>query len=427
MIDIPIGSLVLYRKGIALFDIGHICIMNGDTIHIEIVHCDLYSRIRHILKYNYIAFKSKLKLFRCLGRLIVHALDVIRSSRLTGKISIVYFYCLLQSIGRRTGNCNSLRGMNFNVRIILQNILNRVSKLIRNDIIVENDNIICIRKRKGQFLGRLIRHMSGNCRCSLRNHGTFRILRIGYYLVRKYTIGRTLLIIMNGVSDGLLRPVSIQGNVLRHRLIPVIRRTGLIRGSEPSQEGVVLTGGIIRKFCIETVLIRLRINRRSSLRIKGHRTGWELERRVENKTCRHLRRVCVLVLVSIGMCLICIPSKPSCSFHRSIRDIAGKITIDIITKCDILGADQTSIIVIEGQRIIFCIVIKVETSIYRSISIFWPPSCMIFTKLCAPLIGEIAIGTISRPTSRCSIPSLRITFDLIPVIYIAKIVITHVD
>ena len=264
--------------------------------------------------------------------------------------------------------------------------------------------------------------MTGNRRSIFGNLLSFSEIRIGHDLVVHDLSRRALFIIMDGIADRILCPVSTQCNIFRYRLVPVIRRTGLICFSEPPLESKVRFRRIIRFSSIKTIFIRLRINICPPLRVISHRTSRELEVAVKNKASRHLGSTGILT----GMFLIGKPTKPGCSFHRSFRYITRQIAGNVISKCYVLSADQGTVIVIESQRILFSIVVEVETSPSCIVMTIWPSSSIIFIKPPIPSICKTTIGSILCFTGCRSISSLRITSDLIPVINITQVIILHV-
>ena len=119
------------------------------------------------------------------------------------------------------------------------------------------------------------------------------------------------------------------------------------------------------------------------------------------------------------MCLVCKPAKPLGPCHRSLRNIARKIVRDVISKRNILSADQGTVIVIECQRIILSIVIEIEACIGILITILG--------EISAPSICEILPAICSSSPMLCCIPSFGVSGNLIPVIGIAQEVIAHID
>ena len=90
-------SFILYRKRIALFNIGRLAFMDRITVHVKIVYSDFGSCIWNILECDYVAFKTKLKLLGCLSRLIVLSKNISISS-LSSKIFRVCLDCQFHSI-----------------------------------------------------------------------------------------------------------------------------------------------------------------------------------------------------------------------------------------------------------------------------------------------------------------------------------------
>ena len=86
---------------------------------------------------------------------------------------------------------------------------------------------------------------------------------IGNNLVIRYLIGGRCIvfsipfIIMYCVTDGILRPMCIDSDILSYRLVPVIGGSGFIRCGEPALESVVFPCRIIWLGRIETIFIGL--------------------------------------------------------------------------------------------------------------------------------------------------------------------------
>ena len=235
---------------------------------------------------------------------------------LFSKVVCVNLFSKLKSISSRARNRYGLGFGNFNI-CVLYYIVYFVCNHVRNALVVENDFVFT--KRERNLLGCFIGNVASNSWSVLCYLLIWPECRIRHNLVRQNGVRRILLVIMHGVADGILRPVRVEGDVLGHRLVPVVRRTGLVGRGVPSLEGVVCLRGIIRRRSIEAVLFCLRFNLRSALGIVSHRTGREREVAVESKTCGHLRsaRVGVGILVlRVGK-----PSKPSRSRHRICRNI----------------------------------------------------------------------------------------------------------
>ena len=325
VVNIPIRRLVLDGEGVAFFDVCRVGSLDGASIHIEIVHRDLRSGVGNILESDHVVFQGKLEFLGGLDRLIMLAQDIAVAG-LGRQISGIHLDGHFHDIGGGTGHRYGLGFRDLDIRS-LQDIIHRIGDLIGDRIVIEDYGILFFVEGK-RFRDRgFVRHMPGHSRRILGDLITLPEVRIRYDLIIQDLGGCTLFIIMHGIADGILGPAGIEGDVLRYGLIPVIRRSGLIRRGEPALEGIVIPGGVIRLRGIEAVLVRLRSNSRTALGIIGHGAGRELEIAVEHQTGRHLGATGIRA----GMFLIGVPPFPSCAFHRGIRNPAGQVTRDIIT------------------------------------------------------------------------------------------------
>ena len=161
--------------------------------------------------------------------------------------------------------------------------------------------------------------MSGNCRSIFRNLLSFSEIRIRNYFVLCNLGCCTLFVVMDYVTDCILSPMSIEGNVFFNWFIPVIRRTSFVSSSEPTLEGIVSFCRVRWFCCIESIFICLGIicttlavcfcvsfSPCSTLHVKCYSTCWELEISIKHKTCRHL---CILI-IGVRILVFCI-SKPT--------------------------------------------------------------------------------------------------------------------
>ena len=416
-----VRRLVLHGEGVALLDIAGISGMDGVAVHVEVVDRDLRRGIGNILEGDHVVLEGQLQLLRRLGGPVVLAEDVgVRG--LGRQVIRINLHRLLQRVRGGAGNGDGLGLMHLDLSA-LQDIVHRIGDLVRDGVIVEDDGVVLFVEGKRYRFGSLVRHVTGNGRGILGDCIALLEIRIGDDLVVQNLGGRALLVVVHGIADGVLRPVGVEGDVLRHRLVPVVGGAGLVRRGEPALEGIVRPRRIIRHFRIEAVLVRLCLNRRAALGIEGNRAGREFKRSVEHQACGHLGAA------GIGACvlLIGIPALPGRAIHGGGRNVIGQVAGDVIPKGNILRADQSTVIVVEGQRVVFSIIVEVEASIYCRVCIIRPPSRVILAEKRSPVVCEIAISTILRPACRRSIPSLGITGDLIPVIHIAEVVIPHVD
>ena len=430
MIDVSIRRLVLDGVGVALFYKGDVRIMDAVTVHIKVVDRDLGRGIWNVLEGDYVVIECKLQLLRGLHRLIVLTEDVL-IVRLGCQIGGIHLFRKLKCIRRRTRNCDCLGFCDIDIRMISQYIIDRVRDLIGNRIVVEDDRIRFFIEGQSDRL----RCFVGNVTCyGRRVFGdllSFSEGRIGDDLVVHDLGRRALLIIVHRIADRILLPVCIKRNILRYRLVPVIRRTGFFRCREPPLEGIVLLRRIGRNISIEAVFTRLRCNRRTALRIERDRTGRESEITIEHQAGRHDGVVIVGIQCISRMLRVGKPSQPGCSFYRRGRNVAGQITVDVVAKRNILCTNQRAVIVVEGQRVFFCIIVEVEAGICCIIMCCTIPprssSMRITAEIFSPSIVKCTVSAVLCFACCCIIPGFCIAFDLIPVIHITQVIILHVD
>ena len=356
-----IRGFVLHGIGVALLDIRGIGILDHVAVHVEIVDGDLDGGEADVLEGDDVVLQRELQLLRGLRGLIVHAEDIgiVGLGRQIGRIHVHGHF---HRVGGGAGNGHRLGLMDHDFRMILQDIVHRIGDLIGDRIVVEGDHIIFIVEGKLDRVGSLVRNIPGDGRRVLGDFLVFPELGVGNRFVRQDLGSRALFVIVHHVADGLLRPVGVEGDVLRYRLVPVVGRTGLIRRGEPALEGIVLPCGIRGRGGVEAVLVRLRLDRRTALGIVGHRAGRELEIAVERQAGRHLGRAGIGIRVL--MLRIREPAQPGGPLHGRFRHVAGQIASNISVQRDLLRAELPTVIVIEGQRILRSIVIEVNCQVF---------------------------------------------------------------
>ena len=404
MIDISVGSLVLHGVGIAFFDIRRIRGFDLDAVHIQIVDRDLGRGIGNVLKDDLVVRQGKLQLLGSLGRLIVESKDF-RIFGLGGQIRLVNLNGHFHHVGGGAGHCNSLGRGDLDFRMILQNILHRIGELVGDREIIEGDDVIVVVEGQLQSLGSLVNDITGNGRCLLGDLVVLVEIRIGDDLVGNDRGRRPLFVIMDRVADGLLGPVGIDRDVCRYRLIPVVRRTGLVRRREPSLEGIVFLRRVLRSGSLETVLVGLGCNRAAALGVIGDGAVRERKVAVQHQTGWHLRRA---TGIGIGLCMLRIrePALPGRALHRGVRDIAGQIAGNVGVKSYILRADLNAVIVVEGQRINCRRIVEVDIKI--------GVGCAVTKSVILCITPPINVG--------CRIAILGVAGDLIKVRIIIQII-----
>ena len=169
---------------------------------------------------------------------------------------------------------------------------------------------------------------------------TFSETRIGNGLIIRDFIRRTFFIVMNCIADRILGPMRIQCDIFCYRLIPVIRRTGIIGSSIPTLEGVICLCRVRGLFCVEAIFIRLSIRSTfmticrficigpgSALHIKRNSTSRKIEGAIQYQPCRHL---CILVIcIFVFVFAISVPAFPFRAFHRGVRNSIGNTTVNV--------------------------------------------------------------------------------------------------
>ena len=119
------------------------------------------------------------------------------------------------------------------------------------------------------------------------------------------------------------------------------------------------------------------------------------------------------------MLCIGVPALPSCALHWSSRHVTRKIRRDIVSKGNILVADQSTIIIVESERIFFSIIIEVEAGVGIIIAII--------TKTCSPVVCKTTIVSILISAMCRRVSCFRITRNFIPVIHITQVVVPHIN
>ena len=364
MIDVSFRRLVLHGVSVALFYKGDVRVMDAVAVHVKVVDRDLGRGEADILEGNDVVFERQLLHDIRFGRLIMLA-ENIRIIRLGCQICGIHFNCRFFNSRRRTGNGDRLGLRNLDFRMILQNIIDRICQFIRDRVVIEDDDVLIRTCGKRDRIFRFVGNIAGDRRRFLCMRFPDDEIRVGDDLVFHDLRRRTFLIIMYRVGDGVLLPMRIQRDVFRHRHVPVIRRTGLVRRGEPAEEGVVRLCGIRRRGRIEAVFTRLLCRyRRAALRIKRQRAGREAEVTVEYQTGRHLGRAGIrirILMLRIGK-----PTEPFYAAGRTGfrilgRNIARQIAADICIQRYLLCADQCAVIVVEGQRILQCIIVEIRS------------------------------------------------------------------
>ncbi len=240
--------------------------------------------------------------------------------------------------------------------------------------------------------------------------------RIRDSLVWKDFVGRIRLVVVDGVSEGLLRPVGVHRSVRGYRLVEVVRRASFVSSGEPSLEDIAFARRSVWNFGIEAVLVRLRSDGAATLRLKGYRAVRELEVRVKHQACWHLGAA----RIGASSCLVGIPALPSRTLNGSGRNVTGEVGRYIVAQRDILRANERAVVVVERQRVFLSIVVEVETGIRVLVAVL--------AKVRLPRISESLPSTVVLiPPVLSSITSLGVALNLVPVIDITQVVIPHVD
>ena len=358
VIHIAVRRLVLHGEGVTLLHKGGVGVLDLVSIHIEVIHRDLGRRIRHILKGDHIARQRKLQFLCTLRRLIVLVYDV-GLCRLRLQIHFIHLNRQFLNGGGGAEDRDRLGFRNLDIVVTCQNIVHGVGELFRNHRVVERDHIVRIIECELDRCRRLVENVSRDGLGILCDRLILLKGRIRDNLVLQNLFRCTRLIVMDGIADGFLRPVRIEGDIIVHWALPVIGAPGLIRLGVPALEGPVVSVRIRRLCCMEAIFLCLRFNCRSPLGVEGDRPCGELEITVEHQTGRHLGRCPFFDNIGALMLRIGIPALPFCTLHGSIRNITGKVTGDVSVQCYLLCADPCSVIIVEGQRILLRIIIEI--------------------------------------------------------------------
>ena len=429
VIVISVGRLVLQREGIALFDIERIRFVDRLIVHVEVIDGDLHRGKVDVLERDYIVLDCKLILFRTFGRLVVR-IDNILIACLCCDIVLVGINRLFLDSGRGARNSNRLGFRDLDLRMILQHIINRIGKFGGDRVVVEIKDVFTL--IEGESLGDfvLLRHMAGDRRGFFGDVLVLYEGGVGYRLAVQDLVRGGLiilnvpLVIIHRIADGLLRPVRIDRDVFHYWGLPVVRRRRILGANIPALEVMAFSRGILRLGSLKAVFLRLacRINGRAAVGIEGDGAGRERKVAVQHQAGGHL----VAARIGTGVSLVGVPATPGRAVHRRIGHVVCQIAGDVVSKGDLLRADQRTVIVIERQRIRLRIIVEVETGVSGWIMVT-PIIIVIGAKRGAPIIVETLVRTILSFTACCRITGFGITGDLIPVVGIAQIVIPHVD
>ena len=358
MIHKTIGGFVQQGEGVALFDIGRFGIVDLVVVHVEIVDLDLRGGIGNILEGDHVVFELQLQFLGGFRGLVVAA-ENIRIRGLGCQVIRIHIHSGGDHVGGGAGDGELLGFRDLNAMIIPQDIVDRVSQLIGNGIIIEGKDVLLI--IEGKTLGDrgILNHVANDLLGILRDLLIQGVIRIGHHLVRQQRSGSADIIlavpfiIMNGIAQRLLLPMGVEGDILRYLLVPVVRGTGLVRRGEPTLEDIAILGGIFGHGGIEAVFIGLGVRVcGTAVGIEADRAGGEGEIAVEDQTGGHLGLRVIRIPRGLRVLRIRVPALPVGTFHGQIGDVAGQVAVDIAVQRDLLRADQCTVIVIEGQRIL---------------------------------------------------------------------------
>ena len=263
MIHKTIGGFVQQGEGIALFDIGRFGIVDLVVVHVEIVDRDLRGGIGNILEGDHVVFELQLQFLGGFRGLVVAA-ENIRIIGLGCQVLRIHIHSGGNHVGGGAGDGHGLGFRNLDFRMmILQDVLDRVSQLIGNGIIIEGKDVLLIIEGKALGDRGILNHVANDLLGILRDLLIQGVIRIGHHLVRQQRSGSADIIlavpfiIMNGIAQRLLLPMGVEGDILRYLLVPVVRGTGLVRRGEPTLEDIAILGGIFGRRSIEAVFIDL--------------------------------------------------------------------------------------------------------------------------------------------------------------------------